>query len=491
MPHVHRVTLAGKAELTSSQRILTMVAVLLGTLLSALDQTIVSTAGPQIIADLRVSPGLYDWISSSYTLASTVLVPVWGKLSDIYGRRAVLISGMLIFCLASLGCGLSTGFLSLVAFRAMQGMGAAALLTTALAVTADLYPPAVRARVNGLFAAVWGVAGVMGPLLGGVITDHASWHWTFFVNLPIGALALGFILARMPRLGGGLPVRVDVRGALALCAATVPFLLALTLGRGELGEELRHGAALPRQHWGDPGVLALFSLACAGAGLFLRAQSKSPSPILDLRLFAEPVFRWGILGTVCFGMVLFAAVLFSPLFMQRVIGASSTDAGLILTPLSVGMVTGNIGSGLLVSRLGRYKQPMVIAACGVVIAFTWLALTLGPSTSSREMFAKMLLLGLALGPLLPLYALAIQNGMPLQQIGSGTAVVTFFRQIGSTVGIAMSGTVFAAFLGASQDVPAATMTRAVSGVFWFGAIMALLGLFATLALPTRELRKTH
>lgn len=476
------------ATLTPRQRTAIMIAVLLGTLLSALDQTITATAGPQIIADLKVSPGLYDWITAAYALASTVLMPVWGKLSDLHGRRPVLVVGMSLFCAASLGCGLAPSFGYLVAFRAMQGVGAAALLTTALAVTADLYPPAIRAKVNGLFAAMWGIAGVAGPLLGGVITDHASWHWTFFLNLPVGGLALAFIAVAMPRLGGGRHPRLDLTGALALIVATVPLLLALTLGRGELTVEVQHAATL-HQRWTDPTVLALLALACAGAGAFLLSQVRSASPIMDLRLFSEPMFRWGVVASLCFGMVLFISVVFAPLFLQRVLGKSSTNAGVVLSAMTLGMVTGNIASGILASRLGSARGILLAGAFASTCAFTWVASTLGPSTSTAQLALQLGAVGLSLGPLLPLYLLVIQNGAAQRDLGSTTATVSFFRQIGSTAGISLSGTVFALRLGA-QAHDAHAMTSAVAATFWFGAALCAVGLCATLMMPPSELRKT-
>jgi EmrB/QacA subfamily drug resistance transporter len=492
--------LAPGASLTASQRAFTLTAVLLGTLLSALDQTIVATAGPQIIADLKVSPGLYDWIASSYSLASTVLVPVWGKLSDLHGRRPVLLAGLIVFLLASLGCGLAPNFLTLVAFRALQGAGAASLLTTALAVTADLYPPAVRGKYNGLFAAVWGLSSVAGPLLGGVITDVASWHWTFFINLPIGAVALAFIVARMPKLGGGPEAKagaklggragatIDLLGVLLLCAAAVPLLLGLTLGRGELERD----ALAVHMRWGDPLVLGLLGAGVAGTFAFVASQRRSRSPILDLSYFADPVFRWGIAGTAAIGMAIFSGILFAPLFMQRVVGASSTGAGLIMVPLTLGLVIGNIASGQLVSRGIRYKPLMLTAASGLVVTFSVLAATLSPTITSRAMMIEMALLGLTMGPLLPLFALVIQNGLPARSIGSGTAVVTFFRQIGSTLGMALNGALFAGMLSIHAALPTSeAMTKAVAAVFWLGAALSLLGLAATIALPQRELRKSH
>jgi EmrB/QacA subfamily drug resistance transporter len=480
------------ASLTASQRAFTLTAVLLGTLLSALDQTIVATAGPQIIADLKVSPGLYDWIASSYSLASTVLVPVWGKLSDLHGRRPVLLAGLITFLLASLGCGLAPNFLALVAFRALQGAGAASLLTTALAVTADLYPPAVRGKYNGLFAAVWGLSSVLGPLLGGIITDVASWHWAFLLNLPIGAVALAFIVAKMPRLGGGLAAKagskIDLLGVALLCAAAVPLLLGLTLGRGELERD----ALAVHMRWGDPLVLGLLGAGVAGTFAFLASQRRSRSPILDLAYFAEPVFRWGIVGTAAIGMAIFSGILFAPLFMQRVVGASSTGAGLIMMPLTLGLVIGNITSGQLVSRGVPYKPLMLAAAVGQVLSFTALAATLSPTVTTRTMMIEMALLGLTMGPLPPLLALVIQNSLPVRTIGSGTAVVTFFRQIGSTLGMAINGALFAGMLTLHAARPIAeAMTKAVAAVFWLGAGLSLVTLVATIALPQRELRKSH
>lgn len=475
------------AALSQRQRTAIMVAVLLGTLLSALDQTITATAGPQIIADLNVSPGLYDWITAAYALASTVLMPVWGKLSDLHGRRPVLVVGMSLFCAASLGCGLAPSFGWLVAFRALQGAGAAALLTTSLAVTADLYPPVVRAKVNGLFAAMWGVAGVAGPLLGGLITDHASWHWTFFLNLPVGAMALTFIALAMPRLGGRRQAQLDLAGAATLVVATVPLLLALTLGRGELTLEAEQAASL-HQRWTDPAVLALLALACAGAGAFLLAQLRSQSPIMDLRLFSEPVFRWGVVASLCFGMVLFISVVFAPLFLQRVLGKSSTSAGVVLSAMTLGMVAGNITSGIVASRLAATRGILLGGALASTCAFAWVAATLDEHTTTSLLALQLLAIGLALGPLLPLYLLVIQNGATQQDLGSTTATVSFFRQIGSTAGLALSGTVFALRLGA-QPQSAQAMTGAVTATFWFGAALCAMGLLATLLMPHSALRK--
>ncbi|MEZ4360549.1 MAG: MDR family MFS transporter [Kofleriaceae bacterium] len=476
------------AALTSAQRSLTLLGVLLGMFLAALDQTIVSTAGPRIIEDLHISPTLYDWLSASYNLASTLLVPIWGKLSDVKGRRPILLVGIAIFLLGSLGCALAPEFLTLVGFRAVQGAGAAALFTSAFAVIADLFPPAVRGKYAGILAAMWGISGVIGPVLGGVITDALSWHWVFLVNLPLGALAIVFIALQMPRLGGGLPGRIDLRGVLALASAVVPLLLALTLGRSSVAE----GALPTASRWGDPIVLALFAAASAGLALFIRSQARAEHPIIDLAFFREPVFRWGTLATGLVGMAFFASILFAPLFMQEVRGASPTDAGLVLMPLTLGIVSGNILSGQLASRLGRYKGLLVGSVAVVCAANAWLAFTLDSAITAGEMKVKLALLGLTLGPSLPLFTLAIQNGMPARAVGTVTASVTFFRQMGTTIGIAISGAVFGAVLTSSAGAsPAEAMTRALAAVFWVGAGITFLALLVTLRVPGHELRKHH
>ncbi len=480
---------APSAALTPAQRTATLIAALLGTFLAAIDQTIVSTAGPEIIRDLGISPTLYDWLSSSYNLASTVLVPVWGKLSDIKGRRPILLAGIGVFLVGSLGCALAPGFGTLVAFRAVQGAGAAALFTSAFAVVADLFPPAVRGKYTGMFAAMWGISSVIGPLLGGIITDSLSWHWVFLVNLPVGAIAIGFIVARMPQLGGGRPAHIDLVGVFTLCTAVVPLLLALTFGRATAHEQ---PGVIPEAHWGDPLVLALLAAAVAGCVTFVMVQKRSRHPIIDMAYFREPVFRWGTLATSLLGMAFFTGILFAPLFMQRVVGKSPTDAGLVLMPMTLGLVAGNILSGQLASRLGRYKSLMLISVAALAGAFLWLALTLEQSISSTEMMIKMALLGLAMGPSLPLYTLAIQNGMPAHSVGAVTAAVTFFRQIGSTVGTALAGAVFGAVLTSAAGVSdGEAMTRAVIAVFWVGGGLSLLALIVTLVMPNHELRKSH
>ena len=478
-------------ELSAQQKAFTLIGIMLGMFLGALDQTIVSTAARSIQVDLTLPDALYGWIMTSYMVASTVMVPIWGKLSDIYGRKPVLLIGMVIFLGGSAACGAAPTFEVLLAARAVQGLGSGALFITAFAVVADLFPPDRRAKYTGLVGAVWGVAGVIGPLAGGLITDRLSWHWIFFVNLPIGALSIAFVVAKMPKLGGGKTRAIDVKGALALIVTVVPLLIALTLGPPSRGE---HNTIDPAR-WTDPLVLGLFALSIAGAVAFYAIEKRAAEPIVDFKLFATPIYARGVASVIVVGSSFFVAIIFLPWFMQVVMGENATDSGVALIPLTLGIVAGNIGSGQLASKIGRYKPLMLGSLLGLCGAYLLLAFTLGPDSTELGVTAEMVLVGLTLGPSIPLYVLAMQNGMPPPTIGAVTASATFFRQIGGTLGIAVLMTVFLSRLAASRPrshlEATQAMTDATRAVFLVGAGMAALAFLVTLALPEIPLRKTH
>ncbi len=443
--------------LTREQKVFTMVGALLGLLLAALDQTIVSTAGPTIQRDLAIAPSLYTWITTSYLVASTVCVPVYGKLSDLYGRKAILLSGIAIFLTGSVLCGVAQTALQLILFRAVQGIGAASLFTSAFAVVADLFPPQERGKWQGLFGACFGLASVIGPLAGGFLTDNFGWHWVFFVNLPIGLAAMAFIVTKMPALRRETqgPVRIDVAGALALVVAVVPLLLALSLGRATVqpGET----AYL----WGSWQILTLFATALVGSLAFVAVEQRAADPVLDLRMFKNRPFAMGVATAFAAGAAFLGGIVFLPLFMVNVVGLSATSSGLTTLPLTFGIVGGNILTGQIVARIGRYKVLIVASLALMVVAFAVLGLTLTPESTQGEVTLKMVLLGLGLGPSIPLFTLHLQNAVEPRHVGVATSTGTFARQMGSTVGLAILGTFFGTALA---DGMSTRMTAATEGM---------------------------
>lgn len=431
--------------LTRREKVFTIVGTLLGLLLAALDQTIVATAGPSIQRDLNVSPSLYPWITTAYLVASTVMVPVYGKLSDLFGRRPILLVGIGLFLLGSLACGLSRTALTLVASRALQGLGSAALFTSAFAVVADIFAPAERGKYQGIFGGCFALSSVVGPLVGGFLTDHLSWHWVFFVNLPLGAIAVAFIVTRMPVLRRPLTrtPRIDWPGALCLLIAVVPFLVVLSLGQQALADPHVRGV-----------VLGLLAASGFGAVAFVRVERRAREPLLDFALFENRVFAVGNLATFVLGASFLGAIVFLPLFMVNVVGLSATSAGLTLMPLTFGIVAGNVLSGQIVARVGRYRPILLFGIALQLVGFALLGFTLRPDSTQAEVTFRMVALGLGLGPTVPLYTLAIQNAVPPRSIGVATASATFFRQIGSTVGVSVLGVVFAATLAReSRAIP--------------------------------------
>ena len=435
-------------QLTQQEKTFTLIGVFLGVLLAALDQTIVATAGPSIQADLKIPAGLFVWVTTAYIVASTVMVPIYGKLSDLFGRKLILLVGIGIFLLGSLLSGLSTETWEIIAARGVQGLGSAALFTTALAVIADIFPPAERGKYSGLFGAVFGISSVVGPLAGGFLTDNLSWHWVFYVNLPVGALAVAFIVAKMPRLhlGTSKPT-IDYAGAVALLTALIPLLLALSLGKtavnpGDTGFL-----------WGSVEIIGMFVLSAVALVVFVLIEQRAKDPLVDMHLFSNKTFTIANLAAFVIGMGFFGAIIFLPIFMQNVVGLSATASGFAGLPLVIGLVIGNILSGQLVSRFGRYKPLMLAGLVILTVGFTIVGFTLTPQSTFWEVFAKMILLGLGLGPSIPLYTLAVQNAVSPEKIGVATSAATFFRSMGSTVGLAIFFSIFGNYL--SQNLPGA------------------------------------
>ena len=502
---------------TDTERRLTMAALMIVFLLSALDQTVVSTAMPRIIAELN-GLTLYAWVTTAYLLTSTVMVPIWGKLGDIYGRKPILLIGIGIFLAGSWFAGLSGefgdvlgmgGMVQLILCRALQGIGGGALFTTAFAIIADLYPPRERGKFAGLFGSVFGLASILGPLIGGYFTDHgtvhvgshviAGWRWVFYVNLPLSLLSLFMVLVKMPPLEHRRTGAVDYVGAILLVAAFVPLLLALSLGGHDFA-------------WSSPQSIGLFAFAAAALGAFLYVEAKVSNPILPLRLFGNRVFALANLAGFLLSMAFLGVVTFLPLYMQLGLGVDATTSGLAILPMMGGLIVSSTAAGQMVSRTGQYK-PLLIAGAVLLMTGFWLLSRCGVHTTLPDLCWRMAVVGLGLGPSQSLFNIAIQSAVEPHDIGVATSSNQFFRQIGSTIGVAIFGALLthrlanegqgldlgalqglalkATAQGAARHVDpglAQALTHALTGVFAAGILVVGLGLLATFRLPTITLR---
>ncbi|MGA2380181.1 MAG: MDR family MFS transporter [Spirochaetia bacterium] len=421
---------------TSRERAFTLAGIMVALFLGALDQTIVATAMPRILKELN-GLSLYSWVVTAYLLASTAMIPIYGKLSDLYGRKVVMLAGVLFFLAGSMLSGQSRSMTELIVFRAVQGLGSAGIFSSAFTVVADLFPPAVRGRYQGLFGAVFGTSSVLGPWLGGLLTDNLSWRWVFYVNLPVGLVALSFIIFQMPALKPKLErkVRIDWGGSVTLLVAVVPLLLALSLG----------GQEYPWRSWQ---VMGLFGIAAAGVFAFLLVEKRAAEPILPFDLFQNRTYVIGNAAALLIaGVAFFGAILFLPIYMVMVVGVSASAAGLTIMPMTLGVVISSFVSGQLVSRIGKYKIVLLAGAALLFVGY-FLMQGLTVETTRIQVTWRMIILGIGLGSALPLYTLAVQNSVNPREIGAATSSSQFFRSVGSTIGVAVFGTILATVLSA-------------------------------------------
>jgi EmrB/QacA subfamily drug resistance transporter len=405
---------------------------LLALLLAALDQTVVSTALPRIAADLHGFSS-FSWVVTAYLLTSTATVPLYGKLSDLYGRRRLFVLAIVIFLAGSALCGVATSMTQLTLFRALQGLGAGGLFPLTLIAIGDLFSPRERGRYQGYVGSVWAVASVGGPLLGGVFTDNVSWRWIFWINLPIGALALFVIWTQWHVPFERREHRVDYVGAAMLTAAVTCLLLVAAWG----------GSTYPWGSWEVGGAAAGAVLAFA---LFLVSERRAVEPILPLRLFRMHTMAVANTAAFLLGAMLFAVIIYVPLFAQGVLGYSATLSGVLVIPLNFAWIAASTLGGRAITRTGRYR---IFPVVGTPIAVVGVLLfsRLRPSTSGWALAADTIVFGLGMGLTVQPYVVALQNAVPRADLGIATATNQFFRQIGGALAVAAFGTLLASRLG--------------------------------------------
>ncbi|MEU3284002.1 DHA2 family efflux MFS transporter permease subunit [Streptomyces longwoodensis] len=502
----HARTEDPRREQVAGNVLVSIGALLLGMLLAALDQTIVSTALPTIVSDLGGLEHL-SWVVTAYLLASTAATPLWGKLGDQYGRKKLFQAAILIFLVGSALCGMAQDMPQLIAFRAVQGLGGGGLMVLSMAIVGDIVPPRERGRYQGLFGAVFGATSVLGPLLGGLFTEHLSWRWVFYINLPVGVVALAVIAAVLHIPRKGTRHVIDYLGTFLIASLATCLVLVASLG----------GTTWP---WGSARIAGLIALAVVLAVAFVAVERRAAEPVLPLKLFRVRTFTLSAVISFIIGFAMFGAMTYLPTFLQVVQGVSPTMSGVHMLPMVFGMLLSSTVSGQIVSRTGRWK---VFPLTGTAVTTVGLLLLhqLDERSSTAEMSAYFFVFGLGLGLVMQVLVLIVQNAVSYEDLGVATSGATFFRSIGASFGVAIFGTVFASRLadkltdafrgvrlpaGASADAlqadprgisalpsslrPAAlhAYASAITDVFLYAAPVAALGFLLAWFLKEDKLR---
>ena len=435
-------------HLEPRQKLEILGAILLAMFLFALDQTVVSVALPRIITDLH-GESLYTWSVTIYLLTSTISGPIYGKLSDLYGRRPIFIWAVGLFLASSIFAGLSQEMWQFVLARGLQGLGGGAVFPIALAVIADLYPPEERAKYGALFGAVFGVSSVLGPFIGGTLTDAFGWPWIFFINVPLGLISLLICIRLLPPVKNPEGGRnIDYVGAAFFTAALIPFLIGLTNKQAN--------------DWTDPLVGGLIVLGLVLAGVFLWWESRAADPIIRLSLFRIRNFTIAVTSMFLTSFGFLGAILFIPRWFQSIKGLSATESGFNLLPLIFSLIVGATLSGQLVARTGRYKV-LILAAMLTLAGGLFLMTGLRADTSVQQVWLWEVIVGLGIGPSFAVFTALVQNSVQPRVVGIATASLTFFQQIGGTIGLTIAGTLLADAI--TRELPAALARRGVPQPF--------------------------
>ena len=401
---------------------------MLAMFLGSLDQTIVGTAMPQIITDLGGFTH-YTWVTTAYVISSTITVPITGKLTDMYGRKWFYVAGLSIFILGSMLCGLSQTMTQIILFRGFQGIGAGVMMANAFIVIGDLFPPAERGKYQGLMAGVFGISSIIGPTLGGFLTDELSWHWVFFVNVPLGIMVIGLFIFFFPDIRPDRRKhRIDYPGLVTLILAVVPLMLALTWA----------GVDYP---WSSATIISMFAFSAIMGALFVMFENRSEEPLIPLWIFKNRIV--GVSAVVIFitGFGMFGGIIFVPLFFQGVLGESATASGSFLTPMMLGVVGAAIVSGQVLSRAGGHYRLQGIVGLAVMALGMALLSMMTIETSNTRAILNIVMVGIGLGITMPLYTIAVQNAVPYAVMGVATSSTAFFRSMGGAVGLAILGSV--------------------------------------------------
>ncbi|HNQ06881.1 MAG TPA: MDR family MFS transporter, partial [Tetrasphaera sp.] len=427
------------------------IGLMLGMFVASISQTIVGPAMPRIVAELG-GMDHYSWVATAAMLVSAIVVPIVGKFSDLYGRRGFYLAGLAVFMIGSLVCGLAPNFWTLVAGRAIQGLGMGTVMPLAQTIIGDIIPPRHRGKYQGVMGAVFGVTSVAGPLAGGWITDNLGWRWLFWTSIPFGIAATSVVFRFLHLPHQRRDARVDVAGIATLTPGLVAVLLATSWGGTTYA-------------WSSSVILGLYAAGALLLAAFVYAESRAAEPILPLRLFRNSIVALANIAAFGVAMVMFGAIIYIPVFAQGVVGVNATNSGLILLPLMLGLIVCGILAGQLITRTGRYKEIM-LAGVALMAAGVWLLTRLTHTATSGELTTAMIVLGVGLGLCLQQYTLLVQNASARGDLGVATASTQFFRNVGSTVGIAIFGTVMTTGLQAAilDHLPASAAAKpAASG----------------------------